>query len=456
MRDDYGLIESGIPPEMVAKLLGNRSRQQIAEAMIAASGDGIKSMGPPGSTVSWTQGLAQLMKAYQGKKGLEEATNSRQSIADEISKGRQAAMEKYQSLVVPASPGVQPLTPNDDEGNAMPSTPATSRDPRKAVEFAMANPYLEKSKLPMMDLADFNRDEDRKAQNEFLAAQKAEQLAARKAELEMRLADAKLAREERAALMKELAEIKKAAGGQGAQPFFQAIPTTNGIMAFNARTGKMELVAGPDGGPLTKTADSPALQGQISGAKEAAQGGAKANQEQFTAAQSAADSLPKMDALITQLKSSDAITGMGAETLKNIERAKALISGSVKAGKKVSDTEILDTMLGSDVFPMIQSLGVGARGMDTPAEREFIRQVMTGTIAMNKDTLIKMAETRKAIAERALNRWNERLNKGELDNWYRDAGRTKQPLGVPSTNVPTATGPNGQKLYLRNGQWVPQ
>ena len=272
----------------------------------------------------------------------------------------------------------------------------------------------------------------------------------------MRLADAKLAREERAALMKELAEIKKAAGGQGAQPFFQAIPTTNGIMAFNARTGKMELVAGPDGGPLTKTADSPALQGQISGAKEAAQGGAKANQEQFTAAQSAADSLPKMDALITQLKSSDAITGMGAETIKNIERAKALISGSVKAGKKVSDTEILDTMLGSDVFPMIQSLGVGARGMDTPAEREFIRQVMTGTIAMNKDTLIKMAETRKAIAERALNRWNERLNKGELDNWYRDAGRTKQPLGVPSTNVPTATGPNGQKLYLRNGQWVPQ
>ncbi len=34
------------------------------------------------------------------------------------------------------------------------------------------------------------------------------------------------------------------------------------------------------------------------------------------------------------------------------------------------------------------------------------------------------------------------------------AGQTSQP--TTASSVPTATGPNGQKLYLRNGQWSPQ
>jgi hypothetical protein len=34
--------------------------------------------------------------------------------------------------------------------------------------------------------------------------------------------------------------------------------------------------------------------------------------------------------------------------------------------------------------------------------------------------------------------------------------RAPEAGAVPAEAVPTATGPNGQKLYLRNGQWVPQ
>ena len=61
-----------------------------------------------------------------------------------------------------------------------------------------------------------------------------------------------------------------------------------------------------------------------------------------------------------------------------------------KISESVSNTQLLDSMLGSDVFPMIKALGIGARGLDTPAERKFLQQVMTGEIGMTRDTLTKM------------------------------------------------------------------
>jgi len=73
-----------------------------------------------------------------------------------------------------------------------------------------------------------------------------------------------------------------------------------------------------------------------------------------TAATAATDNLPKLYETLDQLKTSDAITGFGADIIKNIEAAKAKFTGDIKAGKRVADTQILDAMLGSDVFPMIQ------------------------------------------------------------------------------------------------------
>ena len=122
---------------------------------------------------------------------------------------------------------------------------------------------------------------------------------------------------------------------------------------------------------------------------------------------------------------------MGSDVLKNVERAKFLFTQSKAQGKTISDTELLDTMLGSDVFPMIQALGIGSRGMDTPAEREFLRSVMTGTTAMNKETLVKMTEIRRDIAKRAIDKYNKRVEGGELDQYFRFSGMPKQKIVAP-------------------------
>jgi len=152
----------------------------------------------------------------------------------------------------------------------------------------------------------------------------------------------------------------------------------------------------------------------------------------FDSAQKAAGNLPKINATLAELQTSDAITGLGSEVFKNIERAKATFLADKKAGKKVTDTEYLDALLGSDIFPMISSLGIGAKGLDTPAEREFLRQVMTGTTSMNKDTLVKLTQLRKDIEERAVNRYNEKVEKGDLDKFFSQTGERKELIAIPS------------------------
>ena len=39
----------------------------------------------------------------------------------------------------------------------------------------------------------------------------------------------------------------------------------------------------------------------------------------------------------------------------------------------ISDIQEQDRLVGSEDFPLTKALGIGARGLDTPAEREFLR-----------------------------------------------------------------------------------
>tara|TARA_R110000787_G_scaffold7272_1_gene24972 strand:- start:192 stop:614 length:423 start_codon:yes stop_codon:yes gene_type:complete len=72
-------------------------------------------------------------------------------------------------------------------------------------------------------------------------------------------------------------------------------------------------------------------------------------------------------------------------------------------------------MLGSDVFPMIKALGIGARGLDTPAERKFLQQVMTGEIGMTRDTLTKMTMIRRRQFAKIAKDYNIGLSSGRFD-----------------------------------------
>jgi hypothetical protein len=160
--------------------------------------------------------------------------------------------------------------------------------------------------------------------------------------------------------------------------------------------------------------------------------GVEQNTAIFQAGQSAVKNIGKIDETLKLIKEGSPTTGLGAELINNINRTKLLFTDSNKNIKDVSDTELLNSLLGADVFPQIGALGIGARGLDTPAEREFLRQVMTGTINMNKDTLVRLTSLRKKYEEKSLNDYNKAVEEGQLDDLFQFSGLPKRKLTVPS------------------------
>ena len=169
----------------------------------------------------------------------------------------------------------------------------------------------------------------------------------------------------------------------------------------------------------------------------------------YNAASSAPEQVVKLDETLNLLKTQDVNTGIGAALFTALDKARGQFLADKAAGKRVTSTEYLDALLGSDVFPQIQALGIGARGLDTPAEREYLRKVMTGTIELNKDTLIKMAEFRRRGLETTVSKYNKLVNSGQLDKFFEARGRVKETFELPKAEtsaptvaqIPTGRGP---------------
>jgi len=159
--------------------------------------------------------------------------------------------------------------------------------------------------------------------------------------------------------------------------------------------------------------------------------GGEALVAEFNAAQAASKGLSKDYEAIRLLREGKPATGITSELETTFNRFRADVAGDKEAAAKVSDSQFLEALLGSDVFNQIAALGVGARGLDTPAEREFLREVISGTRKLDKETLIRMAELRAKYKEDAVDAYNERVRSGELDEFFRDFGRPKREFAKP-------------------------
>ncbi len=222
MADLYGLEASGLPEELVARLIGTRGKQKIAEAMLAQAMGGIENAGGPNAPLHWTQGAAQMLKAALGRRGIDAAESERTAIGREAEAGREAAGAEYLRNKMGA-PGVTPLTPNDDEGNAMPSSPAVPGDPRGAIVKAQMNKFLANSPFLKMEQAALDKSDAREDQQKFLESQarearagRAEEQAARleqrRSEIESQLQNRALDRESRERMAMQQQQIMRELG----------------------------------------------------------------------------------------------------------------------------------------------------------------------------------------------------------------------------------------------------
>jgi hypothetical protein len=214
----------------------------------------------------------------------------------------------------------------------------------------------------------------------------------------------------------------------------------------------------------SKTTTNVSLQGESERSKAINKLVGTKQVERFDAAQAIPSQLRKADETLDILRNSDINTGIGAEMFNTLDRARSKFASDKKAGIRVSNTEYLDALLGSEVFPLIQSLGIGARGMDTPAEREFLRAVMTGTISLDKNTLVRMTELRRNAMLDAAKDYNKRVDDGGYDEVFKAYSMPKGRIDIPkappkpgaaATQIPGQTAsPAGVSVTLPNGQSV--
>lgn len=144
----------------------------------------------------------------------------------------------------------------------------------------------------------------------------------------------------------------------------------------------------------------------------------------------ALNNIAKTDEVLRLLDEGQPVTGLTAPIEDLINNAKAII-GDEEAIKKASDTGLLNALLGQEVFGSITALGIGARGLDTPAEREFLREVMAGTISMTEDTIREIAKLRRKYATEVINRYNKKVESGDYDLLNKTFGNRYQKIEIP-------------------------
>jgi hypothetical protein len=147
------------------------------------------------------------------------------------------------------------------------------------------------------------------------------------------------------------------------------------------------------------------------------------------------------------LKEGKPITGFGADLRKDFVRMVDLFKKSKRSAEEISDSEMLGALLGQDTFSQIQQSGVGARGMDTPAERDFMRDVLSGRIELNDATLSRLIQLRLNQKSLLVDSVNERIGAGELDRWFTETKRRKRTFEFPK--LPSTAAPPVQQPALR-------
>jgi hypothetical protein len=117
--------------------------------------------------------------------------------------------------------------------------------------------------------------------------------------------------------------------------------------------------------------------------------------------------------------------------------------GGEEATARATNAQIMNSLQGSTVFELLNILGIGARGLDTPAEREFLQEVIAGRNTLTHGTLVRMALNRGSEANEIFKQWDSRTRDGTLRAWYDSNDKKEINFG---TNIFLPTDANEENV----------
>ena len=133
---------------------------------------------------------------------------------------------------------------------------------------------------------------------------------------------------------------------------------------------------------------------------------------ELEAVRKAQANITKLDEVLRIIDEGDPNLGALSGFYQTVDEVMAHLKITKESAQSATDTQLLEALLGSDVFGMIAILGIGARGIDTPAERDFLIKVMTGERKMTPEALRRMTLYRRKYSRMVIEDYNARLEDG--------------------------------------------
>ena len=352
-------MEDGMTPDLQAEYDNLMRRRKIADAMLQRA----QTQQP---ITHWTQGLAQLYNAYQGKKVSDEVASKEKELKARAAQGEQAAIEQLKQSI--AGREAQILAPGE-VGPPAPAMPAPREKVRQALIDAQMSQYPKLRQFGAAQQkfveADEARSDAAQARKDQISAAAEDRLAQiRLAESERRITK-KEADEREAALRRELAKLKGGAGGEGGE-YGTFLPVTGPdgrvTYQFGVQKGPRsgQIVAPPSGGSPAQY--SPEVQGAITSAKT----GAKASAERDFNMSGVTDIIKQAESLLTGPVKP---TGSGAGAV--VDKAAAVVGVSPRGA---AEADQLRAVAGALTSKMPRMEGPQS-DRDTQLYREMAGQV---------------------------------------------------------------------------------
>jgi hypothetical protein len=141
------------------------------------------------------------------------------------------------------------------------------------------------------------------------------------------------------------------------------------------------------------------------------------------AAKAAPRQLEAIDSEIKLLKSGKVNVGFAGRVQQGLSQVRSML-GDKNAAESVTNTQILDSLLGGDLLSAIKSAGLTTKSFDTPAELENLRKALTGSTTLEAPVLEQIALLRKKNIEALVDDYNEKVKSGAYTRMYKVTGQT--------------------------------
>ena len=132
---------------------------------------------------------------------------------------------------------------------------------------------------------------------------------------------------------------------------------------------------------------------------------------QYQSAQGAAQRLESINNQIAMIDKGEINVGFMGEIKQGVDKLRTAF-GDKQASERVTNTEILESVLGLDLMSAITTAGLTTRSFDTPAEMKNLRAAFVGGKELSPEAIKQIALFRRGVLQTLVNDYNQKVDQG--------------------------------------------